>query len=135
VDRGVTYTIQIRNLPCCVGDPGDELDVKVSEGEEWGPETDFQTVKIKSDYDGKYVEFTWTVPEDAPICKTRVVLFRAHKENGWPESVCKGVYVTQGVLTEKPAHLHVIPEFAFGTALSIISLLSGLMVYSKFRRN
>ena len=84
-------------------------------------------------------EFWWPDSEhpfDYTICETNVIQFRVLTPNDTGNQN-NGVYIASGIFggDENPAHIHVIPEFAFGTAMSIISLLSGLMAYSKFRRN
>lgn len=79
--------------------------------------------------------FEWPI-SPYTICKTNVVQYALANEkpsNGYTPGTnwnC-GVIIEE---KEKPSHLHVIPEFAFGTAMSLLPLLSSLGIYVKFRK-
>jgi len=81
--------------------------------------------------------FDWPIDDFPyyPICTTLVVHY---KEIGADDKLGNTIVVSGIIDGDEgpwpPAHIHVIPEFAFGTVMAILSLFSGLGVYSKFRR-
>ena len=83
--------------------------------------------------------FTWPDPDhpfDYEICVTNVVQYRELEQNAVGYHNGK-VHVVDGIIGSnigKPAHVHIIPEFVFGTAMAVLSLFSGLGIYSKYRK-
>lgn len=82
------------------------------------------------------IEFTWTCPSDAYYCNTFVVQLKKGVEDD-PYKPSGAAYIVEGTIIDdkdKIAHLHVIPEYAFGTIMAMLSTFSGLAAYSKFRK-
>lgn len=82
--------------------------------------------------------FWWPDPEHFfayDICVTNVVQYREIElVNGYHTG---NVHVVDGIIGDdigKPAHVHIIPEFVFGTAMAVLSLFSGLGIYTKYRK-
>ncbi len=122
--------IKICDIPDMVfGDPPQSILVqyKVSNEDDWrGPDE-----ISKGDCIGP---FDWPI-SPYEICQTNIVQWRVvipwnddYKPDG-PEYTASGI-----IGAVKPAHIHIIPEFPFGTAMSLLPLLSGLVLYAKFRK-
>jgi hypothetical protein len=123
--------IELRICGIPVEFEGDTIQVKVS-NEDWI----YTSARMLVVTDGCTGPFTWPDPgnpDDYDICVTNVVQYRKITENtGYHTG---SVHVVSGIIGgSKPAHLHVIPEFAFGTAMAVLSLFSGLGIYSKYRK-
>jgi hypothetical protein len=83
--------------------------------------------------------FTWPDPDhpfEYEICITNVVQYRELEQNAVGYHTGE-VHVVDGIIGDDsgpPAHIHIIPEFVYGTAMAVLSLFSGLGIYSKYRR-
>jgi len=125
---GEWYNVEVRFLPCdfTVGE-----DVKVNIAEDGWTRT-VQVQGSETGPKGKYIgPMLWYCdPELLEYCNTYTIKYKA--KDGSPT----GDYVAQGAIQGETVpgggHLHAIPEYAFGTAMAILSLFSGLGVYSKF---
>jgi len=115
---GTTHLIKVCDIPEII-DSG-YVWIKVSDDA-----STWQKVAYDEDTDCTD-EFEWVAPDD-PFCTTYVVNYKDW--DGDPDCV----YVAMGLLSTT-GHLHIIPEFALGTIMPIISTISGLVVYSKYRR-
>ena len=117
--------------PACAR--GTLLQIKVA-NEDWS-ESRLRTVT-----GGMVDPFDWTCPS-VPPSNTYVVQYRVLTSNGdvykpdsyVPPGYKLGNVEVVGGLRHK-GHLHVIPEYAFGTAMAITSLFSALGIYTKFRK-
>ena len=125
---GEEYEIEIRDIPCDFK-KDETIEIQIAGGG-W-----IYTAEVKQDSPGeeKYIDpIEWECPFELEYCQTYVVQFRA--KDGDPS----GAYVAQGTLlgdiVPGGGHLHAIPEFGFGTVMAILSSLSGLAVFSKFRK-
>lgn len=129
VEPGETYSFKVCQIPPELGDIV-FLKVSTEEDDEDGW-TDWYEV-IGED---RCIEFEWTCPTDAYYCNTFVVQLKKGVEDD-PYKPKGAAYIVTGILTGEdiPAHLHVIPEYAFGTAMAITSLFSALGIYTKFRK-
>jgi len=110
---------------------GESIQIKVSNEDDWN------RIFVVSG-SGCAGPFTWPDPgnpDEYEICVTNVVQYRTIElVNGYDTG---NVHVVDGIIGDdigKPAHVHIIPEFAFGTAMAVLSLFSGLGIYSKYRR-
>lgn len=125
------YWIAVTHLPDEIED-GDYILIKVS-NEDW---EDARKVKVYEQDDIKFCEPSqWHCPE-APYCTQFRVLYKLSDLE--PDTVVTNldfqqIYVAMGLM-QTPGILHVIPEFAFGTLIAMLSSLSGLAMFSKFRR-
>jgi hypothetical protein len=129
------YYITVVDIPQELGDPtGGSKPILINvenDGLGWRPGY------VLSDGSQYWVEvFPWHCPE-ADYCTKYRVLYKGVPEQG-PDTVVTNldlqqVYVAMGTL-QSIARLHVIPEFAFGTVMAMLSSLSGLAIFSKFRR-
>lgn len=128
---GDTVKIRILDLPAGFNDADlIEFNIALSGwGNDYGPP---QYVTVTEYALDKHVTapIEWTSSVDLEYCNTYTIKYRTN--DLYPE----GAYVAQGTVNGPPwgGHLHAIPEFAFGTITSILSLLSGLGIYSKFRK-
>jgi len=132
VGPGQTVRIRILDLPLGFND-ADLIEFNIAEsgwGSGYGPPrfvgvTEYDTDKLVTDY------IEWTCPDTLTYCHTYTIKYKT--DDGIPE----GAYVAEGIISDKGpkgGHLHYIPEFAFGTAMSLLPLLSGLGLYTKFRK-
>jgi hypothetical protein len=127
---GVTYSLKITNIPL---QDGTLIQIKVA-NEDWS-ESRLRTVT-----GGIIDPFDWTCPDVKPS-NTYVVQYRVltpYVDHYKPDSYVPPGYKPGNVEVvgglEHKGHLHVIPEFAFGTAMALLSLFSGLGIYTKFRK-
>ncbi|MBO3802834.1 MAG: hypothetical protein JTT11_03005 [Candidatus Brockarchaeota archaeon] len=111
---GITYDVQVY-LPDW---PADSALIKVSD-----PYSSWQQVDIDQSYWSE--SFYWTCPLDSTFCTTFVVQVK-QPEGG-------ETYIIEGVL-EKNAHFHVVPEFVFGTGMSVTMLIGSLVAFSIFKK-
>ena len=117
-------------LPDCT-----TIQIQVS-NEEWLFDLDDRVRHVE---DGCVSGFPWPIPEypEYTICQTNVVHYRVLTPGGnyygWTHG---NTEVVDGIIggPDAPAHIHIIPEFPFGTAMSLLPLLSGLGLYAKFRK-
>lgn len=73
----------------------------------------------------------WTSSVDLAYSNTYTIKYRTN--DGFP----RGTWVARGRTGDTGpwgGHLHFIPEFAFGTVMALLSLFSGLGIYSKVAR-
>jgi hypothetical protein len=137
---GETYYLDIREIPPSIAPDNTLIQIKVA-NEDWS-QSRYRIVKggrITS-YLGSTDYFTWTCPSVKPS-NTYIVQYRVltpfvdhYKPDGYvPPGYKPGNVNVVGGLEHK-GHLHVIPEYAFGTAMAITSLFSALGIYTKFRK-
>ena len=125
---GLTYKLKVCDIP---GELGAIVFLKVStEDDDTNGYTEWYPVGTP-----RCIEFEWTCPSDAYYCNTFVVQLKEGVEDD-PYKPKGGAYIVEGVMSgeDKPAHLHVIPEYTFGTAMAMLSLFSGLGAYMKLRK-
>ena len=130
VTPGVEYYLKITDIPLL---DGTLIQIKVA-NEDWS-ESRLRTVTS-----GEISPFTWTCPDMKPS-NTYIVQYRVltpHVDHYKPDSYVPPGYKPGNVEVvgglEHKGHLHVIPEYAFGTITAILSLFSGLGIYTKFRK-
>ena len=121
---GQTVKLKVCDIPV---ELGDIVFLKVSNEEGW---TDWYEVGTP-----RCIAFEWTCPTDAYYSNTFVVQLKKGVEDD-PYKPKGSTYIVEGVLSGegKPAHIHVIPEYAFGTIMAMLSLFSGLGIYTKYRK-
>lgn len=120
---GVTYWIKVCDIPWFLGDT---ILIKVCNEEDWTREVDVKGDERCSE------PFAWVCP-DADYCTTYVVQYRRLKTCVCQDHIPPCVFVAKGTMC-KPAHLHVIPEFAFGPGMSVLAMLTGLAIFMISRR-
>ena len=110
------YTIRIEGIPEFAS--GEFLTIKIGWTDTDGVSqtTFFYDVEV---VDGD-VEVIWHVPENAKICTTCTV----HYRQDVPEYVAVGL-----INTDKPAHMHIVPENPLGIIGSILALFAGLGIF------
>ena len=73
----------------------------------------------------------WQVPEEAVPCFTYVVQYRPATSAGPLKS---STYIASSPGISRPAHLHVVPEYPFGTLGALSVLLISIGIYSLLRK-
>ena len=80
--------------------------------------------------------FTWPDPDhtyEYDICESNEVQYRLIDDP--IDYSTNQVYIASGIIGgSDPGIIHVVPEFVFGTAMAVLSLFSGLSIYSKYKR-
>ena len=106
-------------------DLGDSMLVRVVKETECIEENGWMEVEIEH----KSTEpFEWKVPQDARFSTLYVVQFMKPLIDYIPTIV----YVAMGKICHI-GRIHIIPEFAFGTISAIVSAISGLFLYKKYK--
>jgi hypothetical protein len=126
---GEWYNVEVRFLPDEFT-VGEDVEVNIAE-DGWTRTVPVQNGGTEK---GKYIgPMDWYCdPELLSYCNTYTVKYRA--EDGDPTGSYVAQGAIQGVIVPGGGHLHAIPEYAFGTVMAILSLFSGLGIYTKLRK-
>jgi len=137
IGPGQTVKLRVIDLPAGFND-ADLIEFNIASSG-WGNDytstsTYHPLVEVTEYALGKYVTgaIEWTSSVELTYCNTYTIKYRTNDPGG-----PTGTWVAQGRVSDNGpygGHLHYIPEFAFGTVMSMLALLSGLGVYSKFRK-
>ena len=124
VEPGQTVDLKVCDIP---EELGDIVFLKLSTEKGW---TDWYEVGTS-----RCIVFTWTCPSDDYYVTSFVVQLKKGVEDD-PYKPKGSTYIVEGVMSGegKPAHIRVIPDYAFGIVMGTLSVFSGSGIYSKYRK-
>jgi len=135
IGPGDTVKLRVIDLPPGFND-ADKIEFNIAEsgwGNDYGPPQFVDVLAYDEGVVTKYMtdEIEWTSSVDLTYCNTYTIKYRTN------DDIPPGTWVALGRVSDTGpwgGHLHYIPEFAFGTIMSVLSLLSGLGIYAKFKK-
>ena len=135
IGPGDTVRLRVIDLPPGFND-ADKIEFNIAEsgwGNDYGPPQFVDVFAYDEGVVTKYMTdaIEWTSSVDLKYCNTYTIKYRTN------DNIPEGDWVAQGRVSDTGpygGHLHVVPELLFGSAMALISSLSGLALFSKYRK-